>query len=227
MPPPSPGARWALAPPFHPYRGEAFAPPWRGARATVDAGHARAHLHRAPGGWAAAGSRAGGGWRKVRAPQEYGAGQRPAGVKPQGKCHREQTARPPRGRRVRVKGCGKSAPRPRRRGRHGKPHREQGRIGAAGGACPGVIPRQVEAGAFLPRRPGWPREACRKARPRGMVAHPHNSRGGQNPAYRPPGALCPQPFHRLVPSSFGALKKRNTVRPDLTGMFCISALFGV
>ena len=32
---------------------------------------------------------------------------------------------------VRVKGCGKSAPRTRQRGRHGKPHREQDRIGAA------------------------------------------------------------------------------------------------
>ena len=32
---------------------------------------------------------------------------------------------------VRVKGCGKSAPRTRQRGRHGKPHREQGQIGAA------------------------------------------------------------------------------------------------
>ena len=30
---------------------------------------------------------------------------------------------------VRVKGCGKSAPRRRQRGRHGKPHREQNRIG--------------------------------------------------------------------------------------------------
>ena len=33
---------------------------------------------------------------------------------------------------ARVKGCGKSAPRTRQRGRHGKPHREQGQIGAAG-----------------------------------------------------------------------------------------------
>ena len=33
--------------------------------------------------------------------------------------------------RVRVKGCGKSAPRLRQRKRHGKPHREQDRIGAA------------------------------------------------------------------------------------------------
>gem|GEM_PF-1207593 len=31
MPPPLPGARWALAPPFHPCRGEAEAPPWRSA----------------------------------------------------------------------------------------------------------------------------------------------------------------------------------------------------
>ncbi len=33
---------------------------------------------------------------------------------------------------ARVKGCGKSAPRPRQRGRHGKPHPEQDRIGTAG-----------------------------------------------------------------------------------------------
>ena len=41
-------------------------------------------------------------------------------------------SRPPRKARaggVRVKGCGKSAPRTRQRGRHGKPHREQDRIG--------------------------------------------------------------------------------------------------
>ena len=36
----------------------------------------------------------------------------------------------PQGDQVRVKGCGKSAPRTRQRGRHGKPHREQNRIGA-------------------------------------------------------------------------------------------------
>ena len=34
-------------------------------------------------------------------------------------------------RRVRVKRCGKSAPRVRQRSRHGKPHREQDRIGTA------------------------------------------------------------------------------------------------
>jgi hypothetical protein len=33
--------------------------------------------------------------------------------------------------RARAKRCGKSAPRPWQQGRHGKPHREQDRIGAA------------------------------------------------------------------------------------------------
>ncbi len=37
------------------------------------------------------------------------------------------------GLRARVKGCGKSAPRDRQRKRHGKPHREQDRIGTAHG----------------------------------------------------------------------------------------------
>ncbi len=52
--------------------------------------------------------------------------------RPQGKCHRKQTAcgSP----QVRVKGCGKSAPRGRRRSWQGKPHREQDQIGVAGRA---------------------------------------------------------------------------------------------
>ena len=49
--------------------------------------------------------------------------------RPQGKCHRERTA--PASDGVRVKRCGKSAPRVRQRKRHGKPHREQNRIGTA------------------------------------------------------------------------------------------------
>ena len=72
--------------------------------------------------------------------------------------------------RARVKRCGKSAPRPRQRGRQGKPHREQDRIGAAGGAARGQQVRvRRDAGAFPPRRPGWSREARREARPRGMA----------------------------------------------------------
>jgi hypothetical protein len=50
-----------------------------------------------------------------------------------GKCHRKHTAfaGPNAGAGVRVKRCGKSAPRVRQRNRHGKPHREQDRIGTA------------------------------------------------------------------------------------------------
>jgi hypothetical protein len=51
--------------------------------------------------------------------------------RPQGKCHREETAGAGQLVQARVKRCGKSAPRLRRRRRHGKPHREQDRIGAA------------------------------------------------------------------------------------------------
>ena len=61
---------------------------------------------------------------------------------------------------VRVKRCGKSAPRSRRRERHGKPHREQDRIGAARGhtrdPCPG-------------RRPGRLHQAPGNRRRRGMA----------------------------------------------------------
>src|SRR3954462_11194508 len=49
--------------------------------------------------------------------------------RPQGKCHRERTAL--FSNEVRVKRCGKSAPRLRQRRRQGKPHREQNRIGTA------------------------------------------------------------------------------------------------
>ena len=84
--------------------------------------------------------------------------------RPQGQCHRKQTARSPQGHQARVKRCGKSAPRPRQRGRQGKPHREQGRIGGAGAA-----PQGVGAGAFPPCPSGWPREACGDAGSRGMV----------------------------------------------------------
>ncbi len=57
--------------------------------------------------------------------------------RPQGKCHRKQTAGPSARESAgaaRVKGCGKSAPRSRRRERQGKPHREQDQIGTAGRA---------------------------------------------------------------------------------------------
>ena len=102
--------------------------------------------------------------------------------RPQGKCHRKQTAAAWRHLAVRVKRCGKSAPRPQQWGRQGKPHPEQGRIGADGAA-----PQGAGAGAFPPFRPGWPREARSNAGSRGMAVHaPQGAR--QNPAYRPSDA---------------------------------------
>src|SRR3954468_8862289 len=59
-------------------------------------------------------------------------GRRASGDRPQGKCNREQTAAARSVlAAVRVKGCGKSAPRLRQRRWHGKPHREQDQIGTA------------------------------------------------------------------------------------------------
>ena len=52
--------------------------------------------------------------------------------------------------RVRVKGCGKSAPRRRQRRRHGKPHREQDQVGATASASA----RMLRAGLFPGRSPG-------------------------------------------------------------------------
>ena len=59
--------------------------------------------------------------------------------------------------RARAKRCGKSAPRAWQQERHGKPHREQDRIG--------MVASQG-AGAFPPCCPGWSREARREVRPR-------------------------------------------------------------
>ena len=104
--------------------------------------------------------------------------------RPQGKCHREETAGAGQLVQARVKRCGKSAPRLRQRRRHGKPHREQDRIGAA---------------RMLGRKPGHP---ARSSPPPGLVARgtersapQRNGRRGetlskQNPAYRPAGN-CP------------------------------------
>ena len=83
--------------------------------------------------------------------------------------------------RVRVKGCGKSAPRRRQRRWHGKPHREQDQVGTTA-----PVPARVSAQAcFRAGRPGRSREARGDTGPRGM-AIPRLSGRGQNPAYRPP-----------------------------------------
>ncbi len=94
-------------------------------------------------------------------------------------------AGPRSGLRVRVKGCGKGAPRPRRRGRHGKPHREQDRIGTARPLA-GQAGSRAAVRVGRARRPAtgvpdeWPSPG---APPRKGIG-----RRGQNPAYRPSGS---------------------------------------
>ena len=67
---------------------------------------------------------------------------------------------------ARVKRCGKSAPRVRQRNRHGKPHREQNRIGTA---TRDVRASDNSAGRCQARRPGRLLEAMCEHGPRGMA----------------------------------------------------------
>jgi hypothetical protein len=84
-------------------------------------------------------------------------------------------SRPPRpqpacgsGGAVRVKGCGKSAPRVRQRRRHGKPHREQDRIGTARSPLRRK-PRRAAGSVSGSGRPGRLLEAPGNWPPRGMA----------------------------------------------------------
>src|SRR4051794_1568455 len=90
---------------------------------------------------------------------------------------------------ARVKRCGKSAPRVRQRNRHGKPHREQNRIGTATRA---VRESDNAAGRCQARRPGRLLEAMCKHVPEEWPSRiVSRKRGGalQNPAYRLADAL--------------------------------------
>ena len=83
---------------------------------------------------------------------------------------------------VRVKWCGKSAPRRQQRRRQGKPHREQDRIGTARGwresAASGLCPDPaVRVGCLRRRATGVPEEWPSRRR---ILSH-----AVQNPAYRP------------------------------------------
>ena len=110
--------------------------------------------------------------------------------RPQGKCHREQTAGQARFRaatsQARVKRWGKSPPRDRQRKRHGKPHREQDQIGAA---------RRATGTRVSAPSPG---SVARGARQRASQRNGHPSPPrfawgrGQNPAYRPSDPFIPQ-----------------------------------
>ena len=115
--------------------------------------------------------------RKVRAPRKHGAGQRPAGETP-GKAPQKANRpacipapSPPdtwlsslNAGGARVKGGGKSPPRGQQCQRHGKPHREQDRIGTTR-RKPGLFPAPVVRVGCL-RRPvtdvpeEWPPRPC-------------------------------------------------------------------
>ena len=122
--------------------------------------------------------------RKVRTPQGSAPGNARAG-QPDGKWHRKYTARrssSPQGRerrRVRVKRCGKSAPRGRQRTWQAKPRTEQDQIGR-------------RSRTARPKPPGRLLEAVSNAGPRGMIARPLSPQGiagRQNSAYRTTAAL--------------------------------------
>ena len=84
---------------------------------------------------------------------------------------------------VRVKGCGKSAPRAWRQVRHGKPHPEKGRIGGRGDD-----PRQSP--------PGRPFEAARERGPRERVAPPLGE--DRTRLTRPPPSTSSAPARRTL-----------------------------
>jgi hypothetical protein len=120
----------------------------------------------------------------------------------------------PQGGSARVKRCGKSAPRVRRRNRHGKPHREQDRIGTAdaGSSRKRQRPRSdvrlaVRVGCSRSRASAIPEEWPSRIVPRKL------GDALQNPAYRPAdaenegfGATTPDPspfstFRLIAPQS--------------------------
>jgi hypothetical protein len=112
--------------------------------------------------------------------------------------------RPPRHAAARVKRCGKSAPRCRQRQRHGKPHREQNRIGTARGAILRIV-RSSRSGR-LPEAPS-------NRRPRGMAVTRGENCALQNPAYRPADALQGgSAGNRRAPANFTSCRLRASPR---------------
>ena len=96
--------------------------------------------------------------------------------RPQGKCHRKETARASAW--VRLKGCGKSAPHRRQRRWQDKPHREQDQI---------EVVRRVRSAGSVPGPVTW--VGCLRRPVTGVPEEWSSPERGQNPAYRPPGAF--------------------------------------
>ena len=112
----------------------------------------------------------------------------PGGGDPRESATEIKPLAPSQGRAARVKRCGKSAPRDRQRNRHGKPHREQDRIGAARAQAVSAAWAQVVFAPLpgLVARGVWQQASQRNGHPgdRNLFSVP-----GQNPAYRPSGTL--------------------------------------
>ena len=144
-------------------------PPNPNAAARVDADAARAHIRpaRRPDGREDGNiSEESPGSTETRVP---GNARR---VKAQGQCNRERPPKPgvagfPRETRpARVKRWGKSPPRTRQRGRHGKPHPEQDQIGAARpGESPGTSVSGPPPGSVARDRQQWRSERNGRRRP--------------------------------------------------------------
>ena len=123
--------------------------------------------------------------------------------RPQGKCHRKQTAGSGLGPPARVKGCGKSAPRPRQRGRQGKPHREQDQVGTARRGLVRQGPRNRQAGF---------RAAVRVGRARRPVTGVPDEWPSSASADTEPGlqAVWRLPFRRRVVPNAGFPRRERT-----------------
>src|SRR6266567_3987417 len=100
---------------------------------------------------------------------------------------------------ARVKRCGKSAPRLRQRRRHGKPHREQDRIGAARGAIPGSMSGSAaRVGCSRRRATGDPEEWPSRAK---CVLALRRTKPGLQAGWRDTGRSAGD---RRAPHQFGA-----------------------
>lgn len=111
-----------------------------------------------------------------------------------------------------MKGCGKSAPRTRQRGRHGKPHREQDRIGAARPPSPQRDGRG--SSAFPRRRSGWSREASGQP---ASQTNGHRLPFGAGYRTRLTGHLALFPSHLPSPSQFGQPAGAHDPKPPSGG----------
>ncbi len=132
-------------------------------------------------------------WRKVRAPQgrvpgnAWGPRWRRRGY---GKCRRKQTARRLSSRRVRVKRCGKSAPRRWQQRWQGKPHPEQDQIGTHGRG-----PRRVRVGRLRPAATRVPDEWLSTTEPGLSTDPPYSApKGAALTPGKPPGGAARYTF---------------------------------